>query len=203
MRQVRRGRPARDQDYGIAFQQSGLLPGARSRRTSSCRWSCTASETAARAGRSCSRSSGSTSSPGTPAPALGRHAAARRDRAGAGRARAAAHGRAVRRARRDDPRADADRAPARSGPQSGAAVLFVTHSIPEAVFLSDRVVVMTPRPGRITEIVDIDLPRPRTDDSRYTRALLRADHRGPRGAPGGRPRERRRGRGRRGAPGPG
>jgi NitT/TauT family transport system ATP-binding protein len=37
--------------------------------------------------------------------------------------------------------------------ESGAAVLFVTHSIPEAVVLSDRVVVMSPRPGRITEIV--------------------------------------------------
>jgi len=37
--------------------------------------------------------------------------------------------------------------------ESGAAVVFVTHSIPEAVFLSDRVVVMSPRPGRITEIL--------------------------------------------------
>lgn len=39
--------------------------------------------------------------------------------------------------------------------ETGAAVLFVTHSIPEAVYLSDRVVVMSPRPGRITEIVDV------------------------------------------------
>ena len=40
-------------------------------------------------------------------------------------------------------------------------VLFVTHSVEEAVFLSDRVVVLTRSPGRIKEIIDIDLPRPR------------------------------------------
>jgi NitT/TauT family transport system ATP-binding protein len=40
-------------------------------------------------------------------------------------------------------------------------VLFVTHSVEEAVFLSDKVVMMTPSPGRIRQIVDIDLPRPR------------------------------------------
>jgi NitT/TauT family transport system ATP-binding protein len=41
--------------------------------------------------------------------------------------------------------------------ETGATVVFVSHSIPEAVFLSDRVVVMSARPGRITEIVDVDL----------------------------------------------
>ena len=50
---------------------------------------------------------------------------------------------------------------ARLAVESGAAVVFVTHSIPEAVFLSDRVVVMSPRPGRITDIIDVDLPSPR------------------------------------------
>jgi NitT/TauT family transport system ATP-binding protein len=41
--------------------------------------------------------------------------------------------------------------------ETGAAVVFVTHSIPEAVFLSQRVVVMSPRPGRVTEIIDVPL----------------------------------------------
>jgi NitT/TauT family transport system ATP-binding protein len=49
---------------------------------------------------------------------------------------------------------------------TGSTVVFVTHSIAEAVFLSSRVVVMSPRPGRIAGTIDIDLPYPRTAETR-------------------------------------
>ena len=55
--------------------------------------------------------------------------------------------------------------------------LFVTHSIPEAVFLSTRVVVMSPRPGRITDIIESPLPAERPLDIRDTREFIEVAHR--------------------------
>jgi len=55
---------------------------------------------------------------------------------------------------------------------TGKTVLFVTHSIPEAVFLSTRIVVMSPRPGRIYDVVECNLPRDRTLDIRETSEFM-------------------------------
>jgi NitT/TauT family transport system ATP-binding protein len=61
---------------------------------------------------------------------------------------------------------------------SNKTVVFVTHSLMEAVFLSDRVVILSPRPGKIVDVLDIELPRPRDlsiretpEFIRYTRAI--------------------------------
>jgi NitT/TauT family transport system ATP-binding protein len=56
---------------------------------------------------------------------------------------------------------------------TGTTVVFVTHSIPEAVFLSTRVVVMSPRPGRITEIIDVGLGSDRNVDTREDEAFFK------------------------------
>ncbi|WP_170122135.1 ABC transporter ATP-binding protein [Breoghania corrubedonensis] len=56
-------------------------------------------------------------------------------------------------------------------------VVFVTHSIPEAVFLSTKIVVMSPRPGRIHDIIESDLPRERDLDIRETPEFLEIAHR--------------------------
>ncbi|MFM9036323.1 MAG: ABC transporter ATP-binding protein [Actinomycetota bacterium] len=55
---------------------------------------------------------------------------------------------------------------------SGTTVVFVTHSIPEAVYLSNRVVVMSPRPGRVTQIVDVNIDGERSDATRDNAAFF-------------------------------
>ena len=60
--------------------------------------------------------------------------------------------------------------------RTGVTVIFVTHSIPEAVFLSSKIVVMSPRPGRVLEVIDSDLPRKRDLDIRETGAFQKIAH---------------------------
>ena len=60
---------------------------------------------------------------------------------------------------------------------TGKTIGFVTHSIPEAVYLSTRIVVMSPRPGRITDIIDSPLPRERPLDIRDSREFIAIAHR--------------------------
>ena len=60
---------------------------------------------------------------------------------------------------------------------TGKTIGFVTHSIPEAVYLSTRIVVMSPRPGRITDIIDSPLPRERPLDIRDSREFIDIAHR--------------------------
>jgi NitT/TauT family transport system ATP-binding protein len=61
--------------------------------------------------------------------------------------------------------------------KTNKTVVFVTHSIPEAVFLSTRIVVMTPRPGKVHDVIDCNLPRDRTLDIRETPEFLAIAHR--------------------------
>jgi NitT/TauT family transport system ATP-binding protein len=60
---------------------------------------------------------------------------------------------------------------------TGKTVLFVTHSIPEAVFLSTRIVVMSPRPGRIIDVIDCDFPPDRSLEIRETPEFLKVAQR--------------------------
>ncbi len=69
---------------------------------------------------------------------------------------------------------------------TGMTVVFVTHSIPEAVFLSTRIVVMSPRPGRIVDVIDVELPEERPLDIRETAEFLAVAHRVREGLKAGR-----------------
>ncbi len=60
--------------------------------------------------------------------------------------------------------------------KTAKTVVFVTHSIPEAVFLSTKIVVMSPRPGRIHDVIACDFPRDRTLDIRETPEFLKVAH---------------------------
>ncbi|MDJ0992950.1 MAG: ABC transporter ATP-binding protein [Dinoroseobacter sp.] len=61
--------------------------------------------------------------------------------------------------------------------KTGKTIAFVTHSIPEAVYLSTKIVVMSPRPGRITDVIESTLPRERPLDIRETPEFLALAHR--------------------------
>ncbi|MCE1235893.1 MAG: ABC transporter ATP-binding protein [Hyphomicrobiales bacterium] len=61
--------------------------------------------------------------------------------------------------------------------ETAKTVIFVTHSIPEAVFLSTKIVVMSPRPGRIIDVIECDLPRDRTLEIRESSRFLEIAHR--------------------------
>ena len=61
--------------------------------------------------------------------------------------------------------------------RTGKTVVFVTHSIPEAVFLSSKIVVMSPRPGRIIDVIETNFPKDRTLDMRESAEFLKVAHR--------------------------
>ena len=61
--------------------------------------------------------------------------------------------------------------------RTNKTIVFVTHSIPEAVFLSTRIIVMSPRPGRIIDVIDVGLPAKRTLEIRETPEFLKIAHR--------------------------
>jgi NitT/TauT family transport system ATP-binding protein len=57
--------------------------------------------------------------------------------------------------------------------ETGKTIIFITHNVTEAIFLSDRVVVLSPRPGQVAHIFNIDLPRPRTIEQTFTPEFIK------------------------------
>ena len=107
-----------------------------------------------------------------PGGALGRHAPARGVPAhAAGRAPGPLPRRAVQRARRADPRSRSSSWLAGALAREPRTVLLVTHDVEEAILLADRVVLLSPRPGRVVETLDVDRPRPRRRDDAAVVAL--------------------------------
>ena len=60
--------------------------------------------------------------------------------------------------------------------ESGKTIILITHSIPEAIFLGDTVLVMTPRPGRLARIIPVELARPRSLDAMANAAFANVAH---------------------------
>ena len=158
------GKPARqarlDQDYGIAFQQAGLLPWRTVRENIELPLELHGASRSARRARAAEL---------IELVGLGDFADRHPDQLSGGMQQRVAIARAFAEKPRlllmDEPFGALDEMTresmqtelARICAETGAAVVFVTHSIPEAVFLSDRVVVMSPRPGRIREVLDMTL----------------------------------------------
>jgi NitT/TauT family transport system ATP-binding protein len=158
------GKPARqarlDQDYGIAFQQAGLLPWRTVRENIELPLQLHGTGKAARAARAHEL---------IELVGLGDFGDRYPDQLSGGMQQRVAIARSLAESPRlllmDEPFGALDEMTrermqtelARLRAETGAAVVFVTHSIPEAVYLSDRVVVMSPRPGRILQILDMKL----------------------------------------------
>ncbi|MFC5503552.1 ABC transporter ATP-binding protein [Lysinimonas soli] len=160
-----------DQDYGIAFQQAGLLPWRTVRENIELPLELHGAGRAARRARA---------SELIELVGLGEFGDRHPDQLSGGMQQRVAIARSLAESPRlllmDEPFGALDEMTrermqtelARLRAETGAAVVFVTHSIPEAVYLSDRVVVMSPRPGRIVDIVDVTLggASARTDELR-------------------------------------
>jgi NitT/TauT family transport system ATP-binding protein len=179
------GKPARqarlDQEYGIAFQQAGLLPWRTVTGNIELPLALHNVDRAARRARVAEL---------VDLVGLGEFAGAYPDQLSGGMQQRVAIARALAERPRlllmDEPFGALDEMTrermqnelVRIAEETQAAVVFVTHSIPEAVFLSDRVVVVSPRPGRIVEVVSVDLGEgvredALREDDRFFRAVAR------------------------------
>jgi NitT/TauT family transport system ATP-binding protein len=175
------GRARRDQDYGIAFQQSGLLPWRTVRENIELPLQLHSAGGTGRAGRAARQTRADEL---LHLVGLTDFADKFPDQLSGGMQQRVAIARAFAESPRlllmDEPFGALDEMTretmqtelARICAETGAAVVFVTHSIPEAVFLSDRVVVMSPRPGRITDVLAMELREARTEALREDTAFF-------------------------------